>query len=180
MAMSIALCKVRFFSASNFFCVLLLVIPHTKRSLSASSKKPPKLQVRAKRLNSITNSFIGSPGRCSRLWNMNRSAITGGFGLKCLINSCLICAIVQSEGASGAVKFFKTVYVLAPNPLNKCATFLLSATPFTVKTTLAVRNSLRYCQAHRKVRTSLEFEPSSYANVRFRGTLVTNKAPLLF
>ena len=97
-AISIALCKVRFFLVSNFFCVLWLVILHTRRSLIASSKKPPKLHVRAKRLNSITNSLIGSPGRWSRLWKMNLSAITGGFGLKWLIRTSLILSKLQPDG----------------------------------------------------------------------------------
>jgi len=114
--MLIALYRVRSFSASNFFCVLLFVIPHIKRSLIASSRKPPKLHVWAKRRNSSTNSLMGTHGRWSRLWNVNLSAMTGGFGLKCLISASLICASEHSEGASGAVRFSKIAYVLAPNP----------------------------------------------------------------
>ena len=129
-AISTALCRLRTFSASTFLWVLLLVIPHTRRSLSACSRKLPKLQVRANRRNSIKNSLIGSPGCWSHLWKTKRSAITGGFGLKCRISSSVICARVHLDGFCGATRFFNAVYVFTPKPLNKCGT---RCTLFTAK-----------------------------------------------
>lgn len=132
-AIFIAPSRVSADSASSLFCTDSFFIPQTNLSLIVSFKVSPKLQWMDSFLSSATYIRTVSLDLCSRLWNRNRSAITDGFGQRCLFKCCRICSYVRSAGLVGATMFFNSPYVLAPITAKNEGTNKSADTPLALK-----------------------------------------------
>ena len=100
-ASSTALAYVRSFCARRVLCMLRSFTPQTKRSRSMSSNVVPKSQYSESDRSSATYVAIDSPAFRTREWNLKRSTMTEGIGLKCFDRAFTSSSYVFSPGLFG-------------------------------------------------------------------------------
>ena len=118
-------------SLSSLRCVLLLQIPQTSWSRSASPRNSPKLQVDAIRRSSAANAVIPSPSFWVRWLNLYISATVSRRGFRWLFNVSVISSNDRSAGFLGLTRLFGSIYVSAPTRVSSVATLFLSAALIT-------------------------------------------------
>ena len=118
---------------NSFFWIAPSRNPHTKRSLNDSFRNEPMSHVEANFLSSTIYREIDSSSPWYRPWNLNRSAITDGFGLKWLLSAPTSSSNFNELGLSGATKFFNNPYVGAPITVSYTATRFFSSISFASK-----------------------------------------------